>query len=138
MARITGRLLRLEVDGTDFSDQVSVAQIESAEADSDFVTLADARSGGGREYRLVITMAQDPSAGTLWSEVFDNVGDQVPFAIAPFNNAAASAAEPHFEGTATISEPDGVLIGGEASTSAAPLTTEVSWLMTGRPVKVTA
>lgn len=139
MARITGRLLTLTVDGEDKASEVSRAIVTSGEADSDFISFADAAAGGGREYKLALTMAQDTGAGSLWTEIFDNVGDQVPFTIAPHGNTTPSVEEPHYEGTAVVSEPDGDWIGGEANPSTtAVLTTEVEWSMIGRPVKVTA
>lgn len=137
--RITGRLLTLDVDGSNKASEVSRCIVTSGEADSDFVSFADAAAGGGREYKLALTMAQDTAAGSLWSEIFDNVGDTVPFTIAPHGNETPSTEQPHFEGSAVISEPDGDWIGGEANPSTtAVLTTEVEWSLTGRPVKVTA
>ena len=53
--------------------------------------------------------------------------------------AAPSATEPHFEGTAVISEPDGDLLGGEANASStARMTVEISWELTGKPTMVIA
>jgi hypothetical protein len=139
MARISGRLLTLDVDGTDYADQVSKAVITSGESDSDFVTFADAAAGGSRQYALELTMAQDLAAGALLREVIDNVGDTVPFTMAPYGNAVASASQPHIEGNAVISEPDGDFVGGEADMSTtAVMTTEVSWSLTAKFALVTA
>lgn len=133
MSKISGRLLTLEIDSVDYSSQVSSAAIESAEADSDFLSFADAAAGGSRDYTLTMTVAQDLAAGTLLREVIDNVGDTVPFVLAPYGNAVATAGEPHVVGNAVISEPDGVIVGGEStiSTSAAH-TTELAWKLTAR------
>jgi len=131
--------MKLEVDSVDHSDEVNRAFVNSAEADSDFLSFAAAAAGGARDYTLELTIAQDPATGTLWSEIFDNVGDEVPYSIAPFGNATPTPEQPHFEGNAIISEPDGALIGAESTTSTtAVATVEVSWKCTGRPVKVTA
>lgn len=139
MAKIGGRLLTLEVDNTDHSGEVSKAAVTSAEAESDFTSFEDARSGGGRDYKLALTIAQDAAAGSLWSEIYDNVGDTVPYVIAPYGNATPTPAEPHFGGNAIISEPDGDFIGGEADKSnSAVKTVEVEWECTGRPIKITA
>lgn len=139
MAAIGTRKLTLDIDGTEYTAQVSNVRITSAEADSDFVTFAEAASGGARDYALVITLTQDAAAGTLWTEIFENAGDDVPYVVAPYGNAAPSAGEPHFTGTCTITEPDGDLLGGEANKSnTARMTIEVTFPCTGKPVKVAA
>lgn len=139
MAKISGRLLTLEIDGTDYSDQVSKAVVTSGEADSDFTSFADAASGGSREYKLTLTIAQDLAAGTLYREIVDNPGDTVPWTIAPYGNAVASATEPHWEGNAVIAEPDGDFIGTEADKSTTKVATiEVEWSCTARPTLVVA
>ena len=139
MAAIGTRKLKLEIDGTPYTAQVSNVRITSGEADSDFVTFEEAASGGGRDYALVLTLVQDAAAGTLWREIFDNAGDDVPYTVMPYGNAVATATEPHFEGTATITEPDGDLLGTEANKSnTARATIEVIWPCTGKPAMVTS
>lgn len=139
MARISGRLLTLEIDGVDYADQVSKAVITSGESDSDFTTFADAAAGGARQYTLDLNMAQDLAAGALLREVIDNVGDTVPFTMAPYGNETPSVGQPHIEGNAVISEPDGDFIGGEADLSTtAVMQTEVSWALTAKFALVTA
>lgn len=138
MARISGRLLTLTIDGNDFAGEVSRAAVTSGEGESDFVTFADAAAGGSRDYKLALTMEQNAASGSLWSEIFDNVGDTVPYVIAPYGNAVASATEPHFGGNAIIREPDGDFIGGEANPSpTSAMTVEVEWSCTARPTKIT-
>ena len=79
------------------------------------------------------------ATGTLWTEIFENSGDDVPYSIAPYGNATPSASEPHFEGTCTITEPDGDLLGGEANRSTtARMTVEVSFPCLAKPTRVTA
>jgi hypothetical protein len=139
MADIGTRKLKLEVNGVDYTPQVSNVRLTSAEADSDFVSFADAAAGGARDYKLAITLKQDAAAGTLWTEIFENAGDDVPYTVMPYGNAVATAAEPHFEGTCTITEPDGDLLGGEANKSnTAKMTIEVEFPCTAKPAKVTA
>lgn len=133
MARITGRLLTLEIDGTDYSDQASNAVIASAESDADFLSFAEAAAGGARDYTLNMTVAQDLAAGTLFREIVDNVGDTVPFVLAPYGNATPTAGQPHVVGNAIISEPDGDFVGGASTTSTSGAhTTDVSWKLTAR------
>lgn len=139
MAAIGTRKLKLEIDGVDYTPQVSNVRITSGESDSDFVTFEDANNGGARDYALAITLAQDAATGTLWSEIFDSAGTDVAYTVMPYGNAVASAIEPHFEGTCTISEPDGDLLGGEANKSnTARMTVEVTFPCTAKPTRVTA
>lgn len=139
MAAIGTRKLTLTIDGDEVAPEVSVAAVRSAETDSDFVTFADAAAGGGRTYVLGLTIAQDAAAGSLWSQIWDNAGTEVPVLVRPYGNAVATAAEPHFSGDVVISEPDGDLIGGEADASTtARFTTEVEWKFTAKPIRITA
>lgn len=139
MAALGTRLLKLEIDGTDVTAQVSSARFVSGESDADFVTFADAASGGAREYRLEFTAVQDAATGTLWDEVWTNAGDTVPGTLMPYGNATPSATEPHYDFSAVISEPDGDLLGGDAdASSTARFTIECSWVLTAKPTKVTA
>lgn len=139
MAAIGTRKLKLEVDGVEKTAEVSNVRITSAESDSDFVTFADAAAGGARDYALAITLAQDAATGSLWSEIFESAGTDVPYTVMPYGNAIPSASEPHFEGTCTITEPDGDLLGGEANRSnTAKMTIEVAFPCTGKPTRVTA
>lgn len=143
MARIGTRKLILEIDGTEYSAEVSKAVVTSGEGDTDFLTFADARAGGKREYRLEFTAAQDAAtaansfAPSLWSMVFNEAGSDVPITIAPYGNAVPTATEPHFTAIATISEPDGDFLGGEADISpTAAMLFECSWVLAAKPVKV--
>jgi hypothetical protein len=138
MAALGTRLLKIEVDGTDYTAEVSAVTIDSAESDADFITFADAAAGGARDYTLNFTAVQDAAAGTLWTEVFESSGDTVPVTVMPYGNAVATVGEPHFECNAVISDPDGTLLGGEADAStSARMTIECAWKLTGKPTKVT-
>jgi hypothetical protein len=131
--------MKIKVDTVDYTAQVSSARITSGEGDTDFVTFADAAAGGSRQYNLEFTAMQDVTTGTLWDEVFTNAGDTVPVTLIPYGNATPTPAEPHFTMSAIISEPDGDFLGGEADASAtARMTFECSWVLTGKPVRVTA
>ena len=138
MAAIGTRKLKLEVDGTEYSPEVSNVRITSGEAESDFTTFEEAAQGGARDYALVITLVQDAADGSLWTQIFDEAGTDVPYSVQPYGNAAPSVGEPHFEGTCTITEPDGDLLGGEANKSnTAKMTIEVTFPCTAKPAKVT-
>lgn len=138
MAALGTRTLVLTIGGTDYTAQVSKAVIVSGERDSDFVTFTDAAAGGAREYRLEFTAVQDLTTTTLWDKVFSSAGTSVAYLLKPYGNAAASAGQPHFSGNATITEPDGDFIGGEADASTtARMTFECSWVLDAKPTRVT-
>lgn len=138
MAALGTRALVLTIGGTDYTAQVSRTVITSGEADSDFVTFADAAAGGAREYRLEFTAVQDLATTTLWDKVWTTSGTSVAFLLKPYGNATASTTQPHYSGNAIITEPDGDFIGGEAdSSSSARMTFECSWVLTAKPTKVT-
>lgn len=139
MTALGTRLLQVTVGGEEYTAQVSKVVITSGESDSDFVTFADAAAGGGREYRLEFTAVQDLAADTLWDQVFTTPGETVAILIKPYGAAAASPATPHISANAVISEPDGDFIGGEADSSVtAKMTFECSWVLTGKPTRITA
>lgn len=138
MALIGTRTLKIEVDGTEYTAQVSNCRVTSAEGDSDFVTFADAAAGGSRQYQLEGTAGQDAAADSFWDIVYSQVGADLPVTIMPYGNAAPSATEPHFTTTITVKEPDGDFLGGEANASTtAKFTFDFAFPCT-RPARVTA
>lgn len=139
MTRVSPRLIALEVDELDRSDEVSKAEITSGATSSDFTSFAEARSGGGRDYKLAMTIAQDHASATLWDLIWTGAGTEVDGIYAPYGNAVASAGQPHYGFTAVVAEPDGTLLGGEAKTSTtAVATVDVVWDLTGKPTKIVA
>lgn len=139
MSGIGTRLLKITIDGDDYTAEVAKATITSGASESDFVTFAEAAAGGGRDYKLAFRAVQDAEAASLWSQVFLNAGDTVACVLMPYGNAVPSATEPHFEFDAVISEPDGDFIGGEANSSvSARMTFECAWALEAKPTKVTA
>lgn len=139
MAKIGTRLLVLEIDGVEYDEETSTAKVTSGESDADFLTFADARRGGSRQYNLEFTAAQDMAAGTLWTLIWEGAGTEVPFLIKPYGNDVATVAEPHLSGTAVVSEPDGDMLGGDADVSTtAKMTYSVVWKCTEKPEVVTS
>jgi hypothetical protein len=137
MAAIGTRKLTLTIDGDDVTAEVSSATITSAEAKSDFISFANAAAGGSREYGLKLKFIQDAESASLWSQVWAAAGTDVAALVRPYGNAVASATEPHFSGTVTISEPDGDFLGGDADPStSARFVTECTWVFTAKPTKV--
>lgn len=138
MARIGTRKLKIEIDGDEYTAEVSKAVFTSGESDSDFVTFADAAAGGARDYALNLVIAQDAAAASLWSTIFGAAGTEVPVTLMPYGNAVASVGQPHFTATCVVKEPDGDFIGGEADVSTtAAMTVEVSWPCLAKPEKDT-
>lgn len=139
MARVRPRLISLEVDGVDRSDEISKAVIASAASDADFMSFLEARSGGSRDYTLNMTIAQDHASGTLWDLIWTGAGTLVDGIYAPYGNEVASAAQPHFGIEVKVSEPDGDFLGAEADDSlTGTAVIEVSWALTAKPVKIVA
>ncbi len=137
MAALGTRALVLTIAGTDYTAQVSKAVITSNEADSDFVTFADAAIGGLREYALEFTGVQDLNSASLWDKIWTASGTSVAYLLKPYGNATASATQPHYSGNLTITEPDGDFIGGEADASTtARMTFECKWVLSAKPTKV--
>lgn len=137
MAALTGRFLKISVGGAEYNTQVFEAHVDRAKADSNSVTFAEAATGQGGDYTLNIKLTQDQAASTLWSLMWDSAGTDVAVIVKPYGNADPSAGQPHWSTTATISEPEGTLFGGEANASPSERwTTEVEWKCT-RPVKIT-
>jgi hypothetical protein len=117
---------------------VSNAEIDVADADSDFVSFEDAASGGAVQFSLVFTVADDYQADSLWDQAWSNTGSTVAFILSPYGGTP-SATDPAFSGNAIISLPSGKIIGGGADASAsAALTTDFTWVCTAKPTRITS
>jgi len=139
MARVTPRLIALEVDGEDRSDEISKAFVNSAKAERDFMSFTEARGAGARDYVLAMTIVQDHASDTLWDLIWTGSGTEVAGVYAPYGNEVPTEPQPHYEITAVVSEPEGTLMGAEATDSASAVASiDVEWQLTGKPVKITA
>lgn len=139
MSKVNPRLISLEIDGVDRSDEVSKFVTTSAPTSADWQSFADARAGGKRDYAAVMTIAQDHAAGTLWTLIYEEPGSTAVITYAPYGNEVATALQPHYQRNATVKEPDGDLMGGEADPSpTAVASIEVTWPFEGKPTKITA
>lgn len=139
MAALTARSLKITIDAVERYAEVFAAAVNADDAEADEVTFAEAAAGGARSYVLALTLTQDMAAGTLWTSIFEEAGTDVPVVIMPYGNASPSASQPHFTATASIREPNGTMIGGEADAN--PLTrfnVEVEWPLLAKPVRLTA
>lgn len=139
MAAPGTRLLKVEIGATEYSVELTNARFSAADTDNDTITFADAAAGGAKDWFFNFTAIQDPSASTIWSQIFDNAGDDVAITYMPYGNAVPSATQPHFTATATIAQFDGDFLGGEANASpTAKWTFDSSWKCAAKPAKVTA
>ena len=139
MTALGTRLLTLDLGGSDYTAQVSNCRITSGAAETDFISFLDAANGGAREYKLAFTAVQDPAVDTLWDKVFSTPGTVVAGVVMPNGGNAPTPETPAFEFNATITEPDGDLLGGEANASqTARFTFECEWSLTAKPVRKTA
>jgi len=138
MAALTTYLLKITVDGEDYTEEVSVCEVVSSASDSNFTPFGDASRGGKRAHGLHIVAVQDTAVGSFWDLVWDRTGEELDFVINPSGNLVPSTAQPHFAGTAKIMEPDGVLLGGAADASTENrFEIDVTWPCLRRPEKVT-
>jgi len=133
------RALKIQIGTAEYNTDVSSVKIVSGEADSDFVSFADAAAGGAREYRLQCTATQDPAdEDSIWRMVWDSAGSDAAITLDPYGGGTASATNPLVTGTVVITEPDGDLLGGEADPSTtAKFTFEIDWVFKAKPTLVT-
>ncbi|WP_235739037.1 hypothetical protein [Nocardioides alcanivorans] len=138
MTAASPRLLTVEIDGEEKSAELTNGRFNAADAEADTVTFKEAREGGAKDWFLAFSAVQDTATGSIWSEIFDNAGDEVPIVYMPHGNAVPSVAEPHFTATAIIAAPDGDFLGGDANANpTARWTFEAQWKLKAKPVRVT-
>lgn len=139
MAEFGTRLgvFRLGATPTDFSSAVSNVEVTSDEADSDFVSFADAAAGGARAYKLVMTLKQDNATTSLWYYAWSQAGATVAYEWWPQGrpvSGTASATQPKFAGNVVVREPNGTFIGGDADKSTTKyFTSQFEWDCIAKP-----
>lgn len=94
--RILGNKLALTVDGTDYWADVAEYELGAETKDSDAVTYADAAAGATQKYKLKIKAIQSTAVGSFWRKLWDSVGKECNFIIAPHANKIAASGKPHF------------------------------------------
>lgn len=128
MARIKGKSIIFEVDGTEYSGAVSNVTFSSAVGTLGFGAYEDSL-----DFTCAVTGFQDVQAVSLWSELFDNPGQTVTITYAPHGNATATSTQPHFTATGYAETvPD---LGGAAGEY---FVYDINFILTGKPVRVTA
>ncbi len=137
------RSLTLSVDGSYRTAEVSNCQIVSAPKQGvpDQVWQNGTRrlSQEKRDYRLVATVVQDPAQDSLWDLMWNRAGENVDVDLRPAGGSVPSDEQPWFLGTVTILVPDGIVLGGAASPSAANrFTFAIDWPFLEKPTLVRA
>ena len=128
MARIKGKSIIFEVDGTEYSGSVSNVTFSSAVGTLGFGNYEDSL-----DFTCAVTGFQDVQAVSLWSELFDNPGATVDITYAPHGNATATSTQPHF--TATGYAETVPALGGAAGEY---FVYDINFILTGKPVRVVA
>lgn len=100
--KYNGKNLSLTFNGIEFKADGTAVVLDNEEGDQDAITFADLAGGDTRQWFFQLTALGDYAAGSIWDTLWVNSGATVPFVFKPYGNAAATAAEPHFTGTATV------------------------------------
>ncbi len=126
MARIKGKSIVFEVDGTEYAGGVSNVTISSA-----INTLGFGDYEDSLDFTVAVTGFQDTAAASLHSELWANPGATVAITYAPHGNAAPSAGEPHFTMNGYAETlPD---LGGAAGEY---FTYDITFILDGKPTRV--
>lgn len=135
MSALGARQLVITVDGADYTAEVSKATIVAKKATPDDWRYS--LCGPSIFYDLEFTAVQDLAPGSLWRVLWSRVDELVPCLLKPYGNDVATEAQPHYELLAWIEEPEGAVLGGEASVSrSARQTIECVWPLEAKPLEV--
>jgi hypothetical protein len=128
MARIKGKSIIFEVDGTEYAGSVSNVTFSSAVGTLGFGDYTDSL-----DFTCAVTGFQDVQAVSLWSELFDNPGATLTITYAPHGNATATSTQPHFTATGYAETvPD---LGGAAGEY---FVYDLNIILDGKPTRVVA
>lgn len=128
MARLKGKSIVFEVDGTEYAGAVKNVVFESAVGELGFGSYED-----NLDYTVTVEGFQDYAAASLWSKLWDTPGASIDLTFAPHGNASATTTQPHF--TATGYAEVIPAIGGAAGEY---FTWDLTIILDGKPTKVTA
>lgn len=113
MAKYKGKDLSLTFEGEQVNDEITAVVLNNEEADADAVTFAEIAGGDAVQWFFEITSVSDYGTGSFWTFLWENAGATVDYVFRPYGNTTASAAQPHFTGSAVVvSKPP---IGGTAN-----------------------
>ena len=128
MARIKGKSIVFEVQGTEYSGGVSNVTFSSAVNTLGFGNYEDSL-----DFTCAVTGFQDTAAASLHTALWNNPGVTLTITYAPHGNATASPSEPHFTATGY---PEVVPnLGGAAGEY---FVYDINFILDGKPARVTA
>jgi len=126
MARIKGKSIVFEVDGTEYSGQTSNVTFSSAVGTLGFGDYTDSL-----DFTCAVSGFQDTAAASLHSALWADPGATVTISFAPHGNAVPSAAQPWFTATGYAETvPD---LGGAAGEF---FVYDINFILTGKPARV--
>jgi hypothetical protein len=126
MARIKGKSVVFEVDGTEFAGQVSNVTFSSAVNTLGFGNYVDSL-----DFTCAVSGFQDTAAASLHSELWANPGATVNISFAPHGNTTPSASQPWFTATGYAETlPD---LGGAAGEL---FVYDITFILDGKPTRV--
>jgi hypothetical protein len=128
MARIKGKSILFEVDGTEYAGGVSNVLFSSAVGTLGFGDYEDSL-----EFTAAVTGFQDVAAASLWSKIFDAPGVSMTITYAPHGNETPTTSQPHFTATGYAETvPD---LGGAAGEF---FVYDLNIILDAKPTKVTS
>lgn len=128
MARIKGKSIVFEVNGTEYAGAASNVTFSSAVNELGFGDYEDSL-----DFTLAVTGFQDTAANSFHTFLYNNPGVTVNISYAPHGNSVPSAAQPWFTATGYAETvPD---IGGAAGEF---FTFDVTFILDGKPTRVVA
>ena len=126
MARIKGKSIIFEVDGTEYSGQTSNVTFSSAVGTLGFGDYTDSL-----DFTCAVTGFQDTAAASLHSALWADPGASVTVSFAPHGNATPTSAEPWFTATGYAETvPD---IGGQAGEY---FVYDINFILDGKPTRI--
>ena len=126
MARIKGKSIIFEVDGTEYSGQTSNVTFSSAVGTLGFGDYTDSL-----DFTCAVTGFQDTAAASLHSALWADPGASVTISFAPHGNATPTSAEPWFTATGYAETvPD---IGGAAGEY---FVYDINFILDGKPTRI--
>jgi len=126
MARIKGKSVVFEINGTEYAGAVSNVTFSSAVNTLGFGNYEDSL-----DFTCAVTGFQDTAAASLHSFLWDNPGVTVNISFAPHGNATPSASQPWFTATGYAETvPD---LGGTAGEF---FVYDLNFILDGKPTRV--
>lgn len=126
MARIKGKSIIFEVDGTEYAGQTSNVVFSSAVGTLGFGDYTDSL-----DFTCAVTGFQDTAAASLHSALWADPGASVTVSFAPHGNATPTSAEPWFTATGYAETvPD---IGGAAGEY---FVYDINFILDGKPTRI--